>query len=297
MIIAIGSIALDTTRTPFKTVKDVLGGSATYFSLASSFFYKTGLVGVVGDDFPKEYHQILNDRLDLTGLKTEKGKTFRFDSSFSYDLSKRTTNKTELNVFEKFDPILPDIYKNAEYVYLGNIDPEQQLKVLNQINKPKLTVCDTIELWIKTKRDKLIEVMSRVDGVVLNDDEVRLLCKTSNLVNGAKMILNWGAKFVIIKKGEHGAIMFSPTTIFPSPGYPLEEVVDTTGAGDSFAGGFMGHLAHSEKINDKTIKEAVIYGNVMGSFAVEDFSINKLLTLTMDDINSRYKKYREMVTF
>jgi len=297
MIIAIGSIGLDTTRTPFKTVKDVLGGSGSYFGLAASFFYKTGLVGVVGNDFPQKYHKILNDKIDLTGLKVEKGKTFRFDSSFSYDMSKRTTNKTELNVFEKFDPILPDVYKNAEYVYLGNIDPEQQLKVLDQVKKPRLTVCDTIELWIKTKREKLLEVISRVNGIVLNDDEVRLLCETPNLINGAKKILDWGAKFVIIKKGEHGAIMFTPTTVFPSPGYPLEEVVDTTGAGDSFAGGFLGHLARSKKIEDRTIKEAVIYGNVMGSFAVENFSIDRFLTLTVDDINKRYKRYREIVTF
>ncbi len=297
MIIAIGSIGLDTTRTPFKTVKDVLGGSGSYFGLAASFFYKTGLVGVVGDDFPQKYHKILSDKIDLTGLKVEKGKTFRFDSSFSYDMSKRTTNKTELNVFERFDPILPDVYKNAEYVYLGNIDPEQQLKVLDQVKKPRLTVCDTIELWIKTKREKLLEVISRVNGIVLNDDEVRLLCKTPNLINGAKKILDWGAKFVIIKKGEHGAIMFTPTTVFPSPGYPLEEVVDTTGAGDSFAGGFLGHLARSKKIEDRTIKEAVIYGNVMGSFAVENFSVDRFLTLTVDDINNRYKRYREIVTF
>jgi len=297
MIIAIGSIALDTTRTPFKTVKDVMGGSGTYFGFASNFFSETGLIGIIGEDFPEKYRNLLAERLDLTGLVVEKGKTFRFDSSFSYDLGTRTTNRSELNVFGEWDPKVPDEYKDAEYFYLGNVDPEQQLRVLNQLNKPKLTVADSIELWIRTKREELVEVISRTNGVVLNDEEVRQFCQTSNLIAGAKTILDWGADFIIVKKGEHGAILFTPEMIFPTCGYPLEEVVDPTGAGDSFAGGFMGHLARKGKIDDKTIKEAVIYGNVMGSFAVERFSINRFLTLTMDDIESRYKKYKEMVTF
>ncbi|RKY23838.1 MAG: sugar kinase [Planctomycetota bacterium] len=297
MIIAIGSIALDTTRTPFKTVKDVLGGSGTYFGLASSFFSKTGIVAVVGKDFPEEYYKLLKDRLDVSGLKIVDGKTFRFDSSFDYDLGKRTTNKTELNVFEKFDPVLPEEYRTAEYVYLGNIDPEQQLKVLEQVNNPKLTVSDTIELWINTKRRKLIEVISRVDCMVLNDDEVRQLCKTPNIINGAKTILDWGAKFVIVKKGEHGAILFTHDNIFPTPGYPLGNVVDPTGAGDSFAGGFLGHIARKDKLGESTIKEAVVYGNVMGSFAVEDFSINSLLNLTLEQIEDRFQEYRNIVRF
>lgn len=297
MIIAIGSIALDTTRTPFKTVKDVLGGSGAYFGFASNFFAKTGLIGIVGEDFPEKYRRLLAERLDLTGLVVEKGKTFRFDSSFSYDLATRTTNKSELNVFGEWNPTVPDDYKNAEYIYLGNVDPEQQLLVLDQTNEPRLTVADSFDLWIRTKREKLIEVVSRVNGMVLNDDEVRQLCRTSNLIAGAKTILDWGADFIIVKKGEHGAILFTPEIIFPICGYPLEEVVDPTGAGDAFAGGFLGHLARNGKINDKTIKEAVIYGNVMGSFAVERFSIDRFLTMTMDDIAHRYKKYREMVMF
>lgn len=297
MIIAIGSIALDTTRTPFKTVKNVLGGSATYFGLTSSFFSRTGIVGVVGNDFPKKYHELLKDRLDISGLKITKGKTFRFDSSFDYDLGKRITNKTELNVFENFNPVLPKEYRTAEYVYLGNIDPEQQLRVLEQVNNPKLAVSDTIELWINTKRKELVEVISRVDCMILNDDEVRQLCKTPSIINGAETILDWGAKFVVVKKGEHGAILFSHDDVFPTPGYPLGDVVDPTGAGDSFAGGFLGHIARVRKTDKTTIKEAVIYGNVMGSFAIEDFSINSLLNLTLEQIEERFQKYRNIVKF
>ncbi len=297
MIIAVGSVALATTRTPFKTVKDVLGGSGTYFVFASHFFSKTGLISIVGEDFPEKYRRLMAERLDLTGLVVEKGKTFRFDSSFGYDLGKRTTIKTELNVFGKFNPTVPDEYRDAEYVYIGNVDPELQLRVLDQVDEPKLTVADSIEIWIKTEKEKLIEVASRVNGMVLNDDEVRQLCQTSNIIAGARTILDWGADFMIVKKGEHGSILFTPEMIFPTCGYPLEEVVDPTGAGDSFAGGFMGHLARKGRINNRTIKEAVIYGNVMGSFAVERFSIDRFLTLTMDDIESRYNRYKEMVTF
>lgn len=292
-----GSVALDTTRTPFKTVEDVLGGSGTFFVFASHFFTETGLISVVGDDFPKEYMRLLDERLDLTGLVVEKGKTFRYDSSFGYDLDKRTTNRTELNTYEKFDPVVPYEYRDAEYFYIGNGDPEKQLRVLDQVDNPRLTVADSFELWIRTKRERLLEVISRVNGMVLNDEEVRQLCQTSNLIAGARTVLNWGADFMIVKKGEHGAILFTPEMIFPTTGYPLEEVIDPTGAGDAFAGGFMGHLARNGKIDDKTIKEAVIYGNVMGSFAVERFSIDRFLTLTMDDIEYRYNNYREMVTF
>ena len=297
MIVNFGSVALDTTRTPFKTAEDVLGGSGTFFGLAASFFHETGLIGVVGEDFPNVYMQLLEDRLDLTGLVVEKGKTFRFDSSFGYDLGTRTTNKTELNVFGRWEPIVPDEYKDAPYLYLGNIDPEQQLGVLDQMDEPELTIADTIELWINTKKDRLIEVISRVNGVVLNVEEVRQLSQVPNIIKGARTILDWGADFVVVKKGEHGSILFTPETIFPTCGYPLEEIVDPTGAGDAFAGGFMGHLARREEMTDRTMREAVVYGNVMGSFAVERFSVDRFLELTMEDIEGRYRKYKEMVAF
>ncbi|MFQ6075290.1 MAG: PfkB family carbohydrate kinase [Candidatus Bathyarchaeia archaeon] len=296
MIVAIGSVALDTTRTPFRVVKDVLGGSATYFCLAASLFSETGMVGVVGSDFPEEYTRLLRDRVDLTGLRVEAGgKTFRFDASFDYDLGRRRTNRTELNVYEDFTPVLPEEYRRAEFVYLGNIDPEQQLRVLDQMERPRLTLSDTIEFWIKTKREKLLEVISRVDGFVLNDDEVRLLCMTPNIVLGANTILDWGAGFVVVKRGEHGAVLFTKNRIFPSPGFLLTEVVDPTGAGDSFAGGLLGHLARKGSLSEKAMKEAVVYGNVMGSFAVERFGPERLATLTMGEIEERYKRHCRMV--
>jgi len=297
MIVAIGSIALDTTRTPRKTVREVLGGSGTYFSIAASFFHQTGLVGVVGSDFPRRYRRILEERVDLVGLQVKEGKTFRYDSSFDISLNKRTTIKTELNVFEGFEPVVPEEYRKVKYVYLGNIDPDQQLRVLDQMRGPKLAVSDTIELWINTKRERVVEVLSRMNGVILNDDEVRLLCGTSNIVKCSEMVLDLGVDFVIVKKGEHGAILTTRDFIFPSPAYPLGEVVDPTGAGDSFAGGFMGHVARKEVMDEKTLKEAVVYGNVMGSFAVEDFSVNRLLSLTNQDIEERFRKYKKLIEF
>ncbi len=297
MIVNFGSVSLDTTRTPFKTVEDVLGGSATFFGLAASYFHETGLIGVVGEDFPDDYMKLLEERLDLSGLAIEKGKTFRYDSSFGYDLGARTTNKTELNVFGRWEPRVPDEYKDSKYLYLGNIGPDQQLEVLDQMNGPELTVADSIELWIRTERDGLIEVISSVDGMVLNDDEVRQLCRTSNVVAGARTIMDWGADFVVVKKGEHGSILFTPEMIFPTCGYPLEEVVDPTGAGDAFAGGFMGHLARKGNIDEQTMREAVIYGNVMGSYTVEAFGIDRFLDLTLEDVEGRYGKYKEMVLF
>lgn len=297
MLVNVGSISLDTTRTPFKTVTEVLGGSGTYFSLAAGYFTRTGLIGVVGDDFPGEYMELLMSRIDVTGIDVAKGKNFRFDSSFGFDLGSRVTNKTELNVFGEWAPTVPQEYRDAEYLYLGNVAPRQQLSVLDEIDDPKLTIADTIEFWIKNTREDLLEVISRVDGMVLNDDEVRQICETPNIIQGAKKIIDMGAKFIIVKKGEHGSILFTEDTIFPTCGYPLENVVDPTGAGDSFAGGFMGHIARKGKIDAATMKEAVVYGNVMGSFVVEEYSSNRFLELTMDDIEERYARYKAMIAF
>jgi sugar/nucleoside kinase (ribokinase family) len=297
MIVTVGSICLDTTRTPFKTAEEVLGGSGCYFSLASSFFAETGLIGVIGTDFPKAYRSTLEQRLNLRGLEVKEGRTFRFDSSFGYDLGVRTANKTELNVFGEWAPAVPDEYKDAEYLYLGNVGPDQQLRVLDQMRNPKLTVADTIEYWIVNQRDILVEVLSRVNGAVLNDEEVRHLCDTTNVITGARKIMDWGADFVIVKKGEHGATLFTEDIIFPTCSYPIEEISDPTGAGDSFAGGFMGHIARRGDLSMQTFKEAVIYGNIMGSYVVEKFSVEKLLVLTIDDIEKRYEEYREMVQF
>jgi len=298
MIISIGTVALDTTRTPFKTAERVLGGAATYSGLSASFFSKTGLVGIVGKDFPEKYYSLLKKRLDLSGVKIDKkGKTFFYDSTFDYGFTKRKANITELNVIADFKPELPESYRKAEYVYLANNDPDQNLQALEQVDSPKLTVCDTIEYWIINKKEQVKKMMSSVDVVVLNDDEIRLMCKEPNLIKAAKEILSWGSKYVIVKKGEHGSLLFFDDVIFPASGYPMEDVIDPTGAGDSFAGGFLGHISKKGKLDERTLKEAVIYGNVMGSFAVEDFSVGKFLTLKMEDIKERYQKYRNIVRF
>jgi len=298
MIICIGTIGLDTTRTPFKTVERVLGGAAVYTGLSASFFSKVGLVGVIGGDFPEKYRKILEKRLDMSGVKIDKnGKTFFYDSTFDYGFTKRQSNKTELNVIENFNPEVPESYRKAEFVYLANNDPVQNINALEQFEKPKLTVCDTIEYWIINKRNDVQRMMSMVDVVVLNDDEIRLLCKEPNLIKAGRKILSWGCRYVIIKKGEHGSIFIDENLVFPLPGYPMEDVVDPTGAGDSFAGGFLGHISRSKKFNQKVLKEAMAYGNLMGSFAVEDFSVNKFLKLKVEDIEERYREYKRILNF
>jgi sugar/nucleoside kinase (ribokinase family) len=298
MITVFGSIALDTTRTPFKTETKIMGGAATYASLSSSIFTTTSIVGIIGSDFPLKYKNILDNRVDTRGIITKHdGKTFHYDSSFDYDLSHRTSNKTELNVITDFEPVIPDEYINSEYVYLANNDPIQNMKILEYFSNPKLTVCDTIEYWILNKREDIVKMMSKVDGVVINDEEARLLCKTTNLIKCAKLIMSWGPQFIIVKKGEHGSLFLNGDTIFPAPAYPMEEIVDPTGAGDSFAGGFIGYIAKQNKTNIDTMKEAVIYGNVMGAFAVEDFGVKRLLAITKEDVRLRYLKYRNIVKF
>lgn len=298
LLVGLGSIGLDTTRTPFKTVTEVLGGSGSYFSLSSSLFTETGLIGIIGDDFPEQYMEIFKKKINVEGLEIENGKTFRYDSSFGPDLGARTTNKTELNVFGGWNPKVPEYYRDADYLYLGNVGPDQQLEVLDQLNKtPKLTMADTIELWINTQRDNLIEVISRLNGMVLNDKEIRQLCETSSIYKGAQKIIDWGAEFVIVKKGEHGATLYTEDCIFPSCSFPLKDIMDPTGAGDSFAGGFMGHIARQGTCDEKTFREAIIYGNVMGSFCVEKFSVDRLLEIKFEDIENRYNNYKKIVSF
>ncbi|MFL6441493.1 MAG: PfkB family carbohydrate kinase [Nitrososphaeraceae archaeon] len=298
MITVFGTIALDTTRTPFKTQTRIMGGAATYASLSSSIFTSTSIVGIVGSDFPTEYRNILDDRVDTRGVITkEDGKTFHYDSSFDYDLYHRTSNKTELNVIADFEPVIPNQYIDSEYVYLANNDPIQNIKILEHFSNPKLIVCDTIEYWILNQKQDIIKMMSKVDGVVINDEEARLLCKTTNLIKCAKLIMSWGPWFTIIKKGEHGSLFVNDDTVFPAPAYPMEEIVDPTGAGDSFAGGFMGHIAKQNSLSINTMKEAVIYGNVMGAFAVEGFGVKKLLEITKEDVQNRYETYRNIVNF
>ena len=298
MLTVFGTIALDTTRTPFKTEIKIMGGAATFASLSSSFYTHTSIVGVIGSDFPSHYRKILENRLDTKGIITNlQDKTFHYDSTFDYDLSHRTTNKTELNVIAHFEPTIPDEYRKSQYIYLANNDPIQNIKLLEFFPNPKLTVCDTIEYWILNKRDDVIKMMSKVNGVVINDEEARLLCKTANLIKCAKMIMSWGPQFTVIKKGEHGSLLFMDDYIFPAAAYPMEEIIDPTGAGDAFAGGFIGYLAQQDNLKIRTFKEAVVHGNVMGAFAVEDFGVKRLLAITKEDIQKRFELYRTIVEF
>jgi sugar/nucleoside kinase (ribokinase family) len=300
LLTVFGTVALDTTRTPFRTETRILGGAATFAAVSANVFSKTSIVGVVGSDMPPEHLAALSSKgLDTTGIVTvEGGRTFHYDSSFDYDLSNRTTNKTELGVVAGFDPVIPEEYAKSDYVYLANNDPKQNIKILQHFDDPKLVVCDTIEFWINGARDDVVEMISRTDGVVINDNEARLLCKEANLAKCAKKIISWGSKFAIIKKGENGAILFtSDGLIFPAAAFFLDEIVDPTGAGDSFAGGFLGHIARRSRSDFSVMKEAVIYGNVMGSFAVEDFGVRRLLGITKEDVEERYTKYRNLVQF
>jgi sugar/nucleoside kinase (ribokinase family) len=299
MVLVFGVIALDTTRTPYQTVERVLGGPASYSGIAASFFTKVSAVGVIGEDFPQNYIDILSNYIDISCIRKKKGKTFFFDSTFDHDLGKRFVNKTETNVTENYMPVLLEKMKHERFTYLGNNDPEQIMSVLNQLDDPRLTVADTIKYWIENKRQELIKMFERIDVVILNDEEARMITMQSNLVKCAKNIIEWGPKYVVIKKGEHGAILFMDNGdfIFPAPAFPLEEVVDPTGAGDSFGGGFIGYIESTDNLSERTLKEAVIYGNVMGSFVVEDFSINRFLKLSVIDIQERFEKYRNLVSF
>ena len=300
MLTVFGTVALDTTRTPFRTETRILGGAATFAAVSASVFSKTAIVGVVGSDMPPEHLSALSSKgLDTRGIVTvQGGRTFHYDSSFDYDLSNRTTNKTELGVVAGFDPVIPEAYAKSDYVYLANNDPKQNIAILRHFDGPKLVVCDTIEFWINGTRDDVVKMISKTDGVVINDNEARLLCKEANLARCAKKVISWGSKFVIIKKGENGAILFtSEGLIFPAAAFFLDEIADPTGAGDSFAGGFLGHIARRQQSDFSTMKEAIIYGNVMGSFAVEDFGVKRLLAITKEDVEERYRKYRNLVQF
>jgi cytidine kinase len=300
LLTVFGTVALDTTRTPFRTETRILGGAATFASMSSSMFAPTSIVAAVGSDMPAEHiRALISKGIDTKGIIIIQGsKTFHYDSSFDYDLSNRTTNKTELGVIAGFDPIIPEEYINSDYVYLANNDPKQNIKILRHFQNPKLVVCDTIEFWINGSRDDVVKMIEMTDGVVINDNEARLLCKEANLAKCAKKIMSWGSKFAIIKKGENGAILFTKEgLVFPAAAFFLDEIVDPTGAGDSFAGGFLGHIARKGVMDFATMKEAVIYGNVMGSFAVEDFGIKRLLSITKDDVENRYGKYCNLVQF
>lgn len=297
MLTVFGSVAIDTIRTPSRTVRNALGGAATYAAVSSSFFERPGLIAVIGKDFPKKYHKLLSRFVDTRGLVQEDGRTFRYDGSYDQTLSSRTTNKTELNVLKDFKPIVPDEYRKSEFVYLANNDPAQNTRIIREFDKVKFSMCDTIDFWISTKRSDVIKMMGVVDSVVINDEEARLLTKTHNLIKAARKIMEWGTRFVIIKKGEHGSLLFYDDMVFPSPAFSLENIVDPTGAGDSFAGGMIGYMASKKSTKLSTIREAAIYGNVMGSFAVEKYGISGIVDLKRSHIRKRFEFYKKMVHF
>jgi len=299
-LLVVGSLGLDTVATPFDKIENALGGSATYISLAASYFSgPIRLVGIVGSDFPKEYIEMLNNHnIDLEGLQiVEGGKTFRWSGKYHYDLNVRDTLFTELNVFEKFDPIIPENARKSKFICLGNIDPVLQAKVLDQMENPQFVVCDTMNYWIEGKKKELLELLPRVNVLIINDSEARLLAHEPNLIKAAKVIRAMGPQILIIKKGEHGALLFSEETIFSAPAYPMESIYDPTGAGDSFAGGFTGYLFKNRDLSTESLKRAVIYGSTMASFCVEKFSTKGLEELSYLQIQDRFRQFMNLSRF
>ncbi len=297
-VLVVGSVALDSVETPFGKADDVLGGSGTYFSSSASHFAPVQLVGVVGDDYPVHLLQPLADRgVDLAGLEKVSGSSFRWRGRYRHDLNAAETLETHLGVFSNFRPSIPAQFRKAPFVFLANIDPRLQLQVLEQVEKPRLVACDTMNFWIESRRPELIELLGHVDLITLNDGEARQLTEHTNLVQAARWILDKGPKHVLIKKGEHGAFMFTRDSVFFAPAYPLESVFDPTGAGDSFAGGFIGSLAASGDLSDASMRRAVVVGSAMGSFAVEKFSNGRLLEITRADIDARVQEFRQLVAF
>lgn len=298
-LVVVGSLALDTVATPFDKVKDALGGSATYIALAASYFSgPISLVGVVGNDFPGKYIKLLEEHnIDVDGLQVVNGKTFRWSGKYHYDLNVRDTLFTELNVFEKFDPLIPEKFRRSRFVCLGNIDPVLQLKVLNQMANPTFVVCDTMNYWIEGKKEELLEVLKRVNVLIINDSEARLLAQEPNLIRAARLIKEMGPEILIIKKGEHGALLFMEEIIFSIPAYPLEMIYDPTGAGDTFAGGFIGYLHKTNDLGIESVKSAVVFGSTLASFCVEKFSVNGLLNLNYLRIHDRYREFYNLTRF
>jgi len=298
-LVMVGSVALDTVETPFGSVTDALGGAGVYASCAASLFTPVMLVGVVGEDFPEEHLAALRERrVDTTAVeRVTGGKTFRWSGRYEFDMNQAHTLATELNVFERFKPALPETHRDAEYVFLANIDPEIQLSVLRQIRSARLTACDTMNFWIEGKRDALLDVLSRVDIALMNEAEARELTGVANLIQAGHMVLAQGPRYVIVKKGEHGALLFSQQGVFVAPPYPLSIVKDPTGAGDSFAGGLMGLLCCMGETDERAIRRAIIGGTVMASFCCEDFGLGRLVTVTPDDVCERYEEIRGVSHF
>ena len=297
-LLVVGSVALDTIHTPMGTATDALGGSATHFSAAASLFCPVQLVGVIGEDYPVSELDFLVERgVSLEGLTRASGESFRWSGLYSADLNSRETLETRLGVFADFQPKIPEQFREADWVFLGNIHPELQIDVLRQIRRPRLVAADTMNFWISGNRDTILELLRQVDLLLVNDDEARELSREWNLARAARWIQEQGPRYVIIKKGEHGAVLWTPNGPFVAPACPLEDVRDPTGAGDSFAGGFMGHLAQVGRADEADLRRAVIYGSVLGSFAVERFGLGRMRDLTAEEIEERARAFRDLVAF
>ncbi len=297
-IVVVGTVAFDTVETPFGKGENVLGGSATYFSTSASFFTDVSLVAVVGEDFPDEHVSFLQSRdINTDGLQRIPGKTFHWTGRYGYDLNEAQTLDTQLNVLMEFKPDLPESYRDAEYLFLANIDPDLQMEVLQQVRNPKLVACDTMNFWISSKPEALKKVLQKVDIVVINEGEARQFTGEANLVKAARKIIDLGCKRLVVKRGEYGVLMFTADSVFAAPAYPLEEVFDPTGAGDTFAGGFMGYLANSGDLTEEGIRQAIVFGSVMASFNVEDFSLDRMKRLDYHEIEARYRSFKSLTTF
>ena len=297
-ILVVGSVAYDTVETPFGTAERVLGGSASFFSVAASFFVPVRLVAVVGEDFGEEQLAAFKDRpIDLEGLERTKGQTFHWGGKYSLDLNSRDTLFTDLNVFEFFKPKIPAAYRTSEAVFLGNIDPVLQRQVLEQVEKPQLVACDTMNFWIDGQPDELRETLRQVQILLINDAEARELSGEWNLVKAARAVRKMGPRTLVVKKGEHGVLMFTDEGCFAAPAYPLETVFDPTGAGDTFAGGFLGYLASAGEQGDAALRRAIVVGSTLASFCCEAFSLDRLLTLTRREIDERYREFQDLTRF
>jgi len=299
-ILAVGTVALDSIETPFGSAQDVLGGSATYITLAAKYFHKdVRLSGVVGGDFPDAYMDTLRTGgVDLEGLKVDvHGKTFAWAGRYHTDLNQRDTLATHLNVLATFEPVVPASYRDSRVICLGNLDPTIQQRVLDQLDAPAFVVCDTMNYWIENTLDSLFETLKRIDCLIINDEEARQLSGEANLIRAARHIRQLGPETLVIKKGEHGALLFTGEDIFFAPAFPLEHILDPTGAGDTFAGGFVGYLAGADAITDENLRQAVIVGSTMASFAVERFGPDRLFELTLSDIHARVEAFRRLSAF
>lgn len=296
-LVVLGTLALDSIQTPFGRVSEVLGGSAAYFSLAARNFSEVGVVSVVGCDFPEEHWRLLEDMgVDLSGVSRADGRTFRWEGYYEYDMEQAHTLRTELNVLEDFKPSIPGGYRRCDYLFLANTDPEVQMDALRKI-KPRHSFCDTMNFWIEHKRDSLTELLKQVDGVFMNEGEAREYCRTPNVIQAGRRLLKLGPRKVVIKKGESGAVFLSDGNFFTAPAYPLEVVKDPTGAGDSFAGGTVGHIAKHGAFTDDLIRKSMICGSVISSYVVEDFGMESYRHMKQEDIEKRYETFRRMVAF